>query len=192
MNNKIKIVLLVILLACVLGIALFAYSKLSDSYNKQTQTTKNISQEKETTSDNEYKQAFDVTIYNATGDKISLTSLFEGKPAIVNFWASWCGPCRSEMPEFQSVYESMGDEINFVMINLTDNFRETQKNAEKFISTNKYTFPVYFDKDMDASDKYAIYSIPTTLFINTDGKIVNTHSGILTKQQLVQKIDEIK
>ncbi|NCC86796.1 MAG: redoxin domain-containing protein [Clostridia bacterium] len=192
MKNKTKIVGLVILLISILGIALFAYNKLSDSYNKQPQTTKSISQEKETASDDEYEQAFDVTIYNATGDQISLTSLFEGKPTIVNFWASWCGPCKSEMPEFQSVYESMGDEVNFVMINLTDNFRETQKNAEKFIGDNEYTFPVYFDKDMDASDNYAIYSIPTTLFINADGKIVNTHSGTLTEQQLIQGIDEIK
>ena len=192
MNNKMKIVGLVILLASILGISLFAYSKLSASYDKHPQTTKNISQGRKAASDDEYEQAFDVTIYNATGDKVSLTSLLEGKPTVINFWASWCGPCKSEMPEFQSVYESMSGEINFVMINLTDNFRETQKNAEKFISANKYTFPVYFDNDMEASDKYAIYSIPTTLFINTDGKIVNTHSGILTKQQLVQKIDEIK
>jgi len=191
MNNKLKIVGLVILLATIMGLALWAYSKLSYGNYEQPATTKNILQDKETTSKDEYEQAFDVTIYNSAGEKVSLTSLFEGKPVVVNFWASWCGPCKSEMPEFQSVYDSIGNDVKFVMINLTDNFRETQKTAEKFIASEKYTFPVYFDKDMDASDKYGIYSIPTTFFINAEGKIINIHSGILTKKQLMQNIDKI-
>jgi thiol-disulfide isomerase/thioredoxin len=65
------------------------------------------------------------------GNKIQLTD-FIGKPIVLNFWASWCGPCRLEMPEFQAAFEDLGDEVTFMMVNLTDGDRETPDTCSIF------------------------------------------------------------
>lgn len=192
MNNKTKIIGLVVLLSVILGLAIWSYGKLSKNYNNATTTpSQNTNQSTNQNNQNPYEQLFDATIYDNQSQSVSLLELANGKPTVINFWASWCGPCKSEMPDFQSVYEEKGDEVNFVMINLTDGFRETIKTANKFISNGNFTFPVYYDMDMDASDKYAIFSIPTTFFVNAKGEIVGMRQGVIDKELLYENIDKI-
>lgn len=200
MNNKTKIIGLVVLLSVILGLAIWSYGRLSKNYNNQNTTNQNTTNQNTSQNTNQsantdgktpYEQLFDVTIYDKQNQSVSLLELANGKPTVINFWASWCGPCKSEMPDFQSVYEEKGDEINFVMINLTDGFRETIKTANKFISNGNFTFPVYYDMDMDASDKYAIFSIPTTFFVNAKGEIVGMRQGVIDKELLNENIDKI-
>lgn len=191
MNNKTKIIGLVILLSVILGLAIWAYGKLSNDYSNNKTTNPSTTQGANTEGKTPYEQLFDVTIYDSQNQKISLLELAQDKPTVINFWASWCGPCKSEMPDFQSAYDEKGSDVNFVMINLTDGFRETTKTANKFISSSNFTFPVYYDLDMDASDKYAVFSIPTTFFVNAKGEIVGMHQGILDKELLNENIDKI-
>ncbi|MEG0978756.1 MAG: TlpA disulfide reductase family protein, partial [Oscillospiraceae bacterium] len=132
----------------------------------------------------------DVTIYNSKGEEVSLASLL-GKPTVINFWASWCGPCKAELPDFQSVFDEKSKDVNFIMVNLTDGFRETQSRAEKLISSSGYTFPIFFDNDGNASDEYGVYSIPTTFFVNANGEIENIHTGLITKEQLIKEIEDM-
>ena len=106
----------------------------------------------------------------------------------MNFWASWCGPCQSEMPDFQAAYEEYGDEIEFVMINLTDGGRETKEVAQDFITENGYSFPVYYDISGEAGYAYQIASIPTTYFISKEGKIVASGQGALERKQIDEGI----
>ena len=92
----------------------------------------------------------DFTVMDASGKEVKLSD-FRGKPTVVNFWASWCGPCKSEMPDFDAVYQEMGDEIHFLMVNMTDGGQETLAGAQKFIADSGYTFPVYYDTQYSAA-----------------------------------------
>ena len=111
---------------------------------------------------------------------------------MLNFWASWCGPCRSEMPDFEEKYLELSGEVSFVMVNLTSGSRETLSAAKSFIADRGYTFPVYFDTEGDAALAYQVYSIPTTFFIDAEGNLVAQATGAIDAETLQAGIDLIK
>ena len=135
-------------------------------------------------------QAPDFLIYDSEGNEVTMSD-FEGKPVVMNFWASSCGPCRSEMEGFENQYQELGDNVEFVMVNLTDGGRETVDSAMDFINGEGYSFPVYFDKDMTASESYQAYSIPVTYFIDADGNIVYNSIGAMSEYALSEGIKMI-
>ena len=85
-----------------------------------------------------------ITVFDKDGKEVNLTD-FRGKPVVLNFWASWCGPCRSEMQDFNEVYNEMKDEVYFVMVDMVDGGRETMESVNKYLAENNFDFPVYFD-----------------------------------------------
>ena len=120
------------------------------------------------------------------------TQEFVGKPTIVNFWASWCGPCKMEMPDFDEKYKELGEEINFVMVNMTDGAQETAEKAKAFVEESGYSFPVYYDTDMDAAMTYGVSSIPSTFFIDAEGHAVAWAQGMIDAATLQKGIDMLK
>ena len=133
----------------------------------------------------------DFTVYDADGNEVRLSD-FVGKPVVLNFWASWCGPCQGEMPDFQQMYQQYGDEIQFMMVNLTDGSRETVSSASAFVKNKGYTFPVFYDTDLDAATVYGVYSIPITILIDAQGSYVAHAAGAVTADALQMGIDMIK
>lgn len=130
----------------------------------------------------------DFTVYDVAGNAYKFSD-FRGKPVILNFWASWCGPCVSEMPEFQRFYEKYGEDIHFVLVNLTDGQQETVETASGFIAEQGYTFPVYFDTDIDAARKYGVNAVPVSYFVDAEGYFVAWAQGALTEDMLQQGVD---
>ena len=132
----------------------------------------------------------DFTVMDASGKEVKLSD-FRGKPTVVNFWASWCGPCKSEMPDFDAVYQEMGDEIHFLMVNMTDGAQETLAGAQAFIADSGYTFPVYYDTQYSAAMAYGVSSLPTTYFFDAEGYGVAYAIGAIGKEDLLRGIGMI-
>lgn len=125
----------------------------------------------------------DFTVYDADGGEVHLSD-FAGQPVVLNFWATWCGPCKVELPGFQAVYDECGDEVAFLFINLTDGMRETVEGVGEFLAENGYTIPVYYDMAGDAAATYGAHSIPATALINADGEIVGAQIGMVDEDTL--------
>lgn len=132
----------------------------------------------------------DFTVYDADGNAYKLSD-FRGKPVVLNFWASWCGPCKMEMPDFNTTYGELGDELHFLMVNMTDGSQETFESASSFIADSGYTFPVYYDTSYEAAIAYSVYSLPTTYFIDQEGHAIAQATGAIDAETLQRGIDMI-
>ena len=161
------------------------------SGNETTDTTdKNSSSDASSSNENASSQAPDFTVYDRAGNTVHLSD-FLGKPVVLNFWASWCGPCKMEMPDFEEIYKEFGNDIHFVMVNLTDGDRETMDTATTFLDNSGYTFPVYYDKDIDAAYTYQVYGIPVTYFINAEGQLIAQGASALDTETIKKGIEMI-
>ena len=163
----------------------------NDSSSGENSTNKSEETNSSENTENQLTLAPDFTVYDLEGNEVNLSDFF-GKPIIVNFWASWCGPCKNEMPDFQKAYETYGNDILFMMVNMTDGSRETVDSAKSFIEKSGYTFPIYFDKDESALYAYYVYSIPATYFINSDGTLAAYVRGMINEEALLEAIGLMK
>ena len=213
MNNKKKTIILVVLFIVLMAGASVLYNNLSKNYqpdtlltennstnadsentvadeeNNNNDTTENTNQPENTSSESK-NLAPNFTIDYLEGNEVNLTDFF-GKPIIINFWASWCGPCKMEMPDFNEAYETYKDEIEFLMVNMTDGSRETIEVASSFIAESGYTFPVYYDTDYSAAITYSVSSLPTSYFLNAEGELVTYARGAIDGATLEKGINMI-
>ena len=132
----------------------------------------------------------DYTVYDLNGNPVKLSD-YRGKPVVLNFWSSRCGPCQMEMPDFQEAYEDLGEEIHFLMVNVTDGSWDTVDSASAFIAENNYTFPVFYDTDISAASAYGVSSLPTTYFIDAEGNGVAYGMGAMDMDTLMSGIEMI-
>ncbi len=130
----------------------------------------------------------DFTFYDLDGNTHKLSD-FRGKPVILNFWASWCGPCKMEMPDLDKAYQEYGEQIHFLLVDLTDGSQETVEKASAYVAEQGYTFPVYYDIDMEGAYAYGVTGIPVTYFIDSEGNFVASYSSAMSAGILQQGID---
>lgn len=190
-NNKVKLVAIIVVLVALIVGAIFLYNSLKDKVSTENMVSENYN-ENEVEEEHSKQVAPDFTFTDVNGNKVNLSD-FVGKPVVLNFWASWCGPCKMEMPHFEEKYQEYKDEINFIMLNLTDGDRETVEGAQKFIDKNGYNFPVYFDtENSQGAFAYSVYAVPTTFFIDKDGNLVVYAQSAIDSETLQKGIDMIK
>ena len=203
MNQKKRFLILLTVLLIVLAGAMIAYRTLSDrvtpgsalldGMTAQTtaDTVKTGIDAADSTPNDDSETVFpamDFTVYTVDGTPVSLSDYF-GRPILINFWATWCPPCKSEMPDFDRVYADYGDDVVFMMINMTDGSRDTVESAAAFVADNGYSFPVYYDCDLDAAYTYGVSSIPMTVLVGADGNIIGVQVGALNEAQLRSILD---
>ena len=190
-DKKNLIIISIVLVVLIIGAGVL-YNIFKDKIGQQQmpQTTAQSQSQNEDEEEGKPMPAPDFKVYDKDGNEVTLSSL-KGKPVVLNFWASWCGPCKIEMKDFQKAYSNYKDDIHFAMVNLTDGHRETVKTASKYIEDAGYTFPVYYDTDIDAANTYRVYSVPSTYFINSDGELVGYVNGLIQAETLQKGIDMI-
>lgn len=193
-NQKLILSVIAIGFAGFLSISYLVYNSLGLKYNQ-----KNIDSSKDTSqggavnnsTEQDKKMEKDFVVYDENLNKVKLSD-YKGKSVVVNFWASWCPPCKDEMPLFNEISSKYNqDELVVLMVNMTDGQRETIDIAKKFISDKKYKMKVLFDKDSNAAMNYNIESIPRTLFIDKEGNIIKDYLGKISKVELDNQIKSL-
>lgn len=108
------------------------------------------------------------------GDTFTLSEQ-AGNVVLINFWATWCGPCVEEMPALQDLYEEYGDSGNVRIVLV--NAGESSQTVHRFLSQNGYTMPCIYDTDNTVNDQYGVMGIPYTVIFNKDGTVAETFEG---------------
>lgn len=174
-----KLIVLIAALVLLLLGAYVSYDYLTDTIHPNIDA-----------SDTTPNPATDFTFSDAKGNSVKLSEYY-GKPIVLNFWASWCSPCKNEMPGFDELYAQYGDNVSFLMMNVTDGKRETEDSAKEYLTSNNYKFPVFFDTDQEGIKTYEVTGIPMTIVIDAKGNIKKIFRGEVSKDALEKVIESL-
>lgn len=190
MKGKRTLLVVLAALILILGGAYALYADLGDQVETEHLAAQETEQSSENSSGEEDQraEAVDFTVEDSGGGEARLSDYF-GKPLVLNFWASWCGPCKSEMPDFDAVYQELEGEVEFLMVNVTDGSRETLESAKAYVAEQGFTFPVFYDTQLEASIAYGVQGLPTTFFIDEEGYVVAWGNGMLDRATLEKGIE---
>lgn len=134
----------------------------------------------------EKSPAPDFQLQTLDGSSVKLSDL-RGHPVLINFWATWCGPCQLEMPLIEQYYKKYNPDL----IVLAVNNDEPESDVQAFVTNHKLTFPVLLDPGAKVEDLYHVRAFPTTFFVDKSGTIRYQHIGILNEGQLVQYLSQL-
>ena len=163
MNRRLKVILLIMLIP---GLAVTSCATGSASSGAQVGNL-----------------ALDFELQDLDGQTISLSGL-RGSPVMLNFWATWCPPCRAEMPYLQQIYDEWSAEG---LVMLAINLRESPSLVEGFMQSNGLSFPVLLDSTGSVGAKYNVSGIPTTFFIDRDGIIRQKRVGAYPSKEAIEE-----
>lgn len=144
-------------------------------YNKSSSTEKSL--------------APDFSLLSTEGKTVKLSD-YKGKVVIVDFWATWCGPCRYTIPDLVKLKDKYGDK-GFEILGLAVDQQNSQKMVEPFAKKNKINYPVLFANYQNTVDYGGVPAIPTAFIIDKEGKIINKHVGIVPFEKLEKEITEL-
>ncbi len=127
------------------------------------------------------------TLTTTDGQTVSLTD-FKGKPVLLNFWATWCPPCRAETPDLQATHREIGDKLTIIGVNMTS---QDGGDVTAFMREFGVTYPVVLDSNGDAARAYNILGLPTSVFIDRNGIISEVFTGAVNKAYVESKVPEL-
>ena len=133
------------------------------------------------------ESAFDFTLADLDGNEIRLSD-YQGRRVMLNFWATWCGPCRIEIPHMVALYDEIGEQ-DFAILAI--NLRENPQKVRDFAEQQNMRFPVLLDPKGSIGGSYFVRAIPTSIFVDEDGVIEAVHVGTLTEKALRQYVEHL-
>lgn len=131
-------------------------------------------------------KAPDFELKTLSGETVKLSSL-KGKKVMLNFWATWCPPCKAEMPDMEKFYKEPGKDVVILAVNI-----DPQLDVKGFVKQYGITFPILLDEKDEVNESYQILSIPTTYFINSNGVIQNKYTGAMSLDSMKQFTSKLK
>ncbi len=130
------------------------------------------------------------TLQQLDGSKVHLSD-FKGKTVMLNFWATWCPPCRAEMPEMEQFYKDMKDQdVEIIAVNLTES-ESSIENVKTFKAEQGLSFPILLDEKGTAGSRYEIVSVPTTYFLDENGVIHFKHVGPMSYETMKDYMEKM-
>ncbi len=187
-----KMIASIVLLIGLLSWAIYDHhSKKREESQLQKPSASEISKASAKTGLQKGSMAPDFTLTTLTGDRAKLSD-YRGKKVIVNFWATWCPPCKAEIPHIEEFYkENKDNNITVLAVNLTT--AEKNKNdVQKFVKDQGLTFPVLLDQKGDIGNLYQAFTIPTSFFIDANGVIQEKFVGPMSKETMQTLVSKIK
>ncbi len=124
-------------------------------------------------------RAPDFTLLDLEGNKVELSD-FRGKKVVLNFWATWCPPCRAEMPHMERIYEKNNEEVVILAVNLT-NTEKSHSGVQEFVEDFQLSFPIVMDTKGEISSQYHVFAYPTSLMIDANGVIHEIYRGAINE-----------
>lgn len=170
--------IIAVLIVGVLGWAIYDFAINTNQTADDTNATSGIEKG---------DMAPDFTLTNLEGETTKLSD-FRGKKILLNFWASWCGPCRAEMPDMQKYYEEYSDSVEIVAVNVRDTERNDQ-NVIDFVEEYGAAFPVLLDEGSVVSNIFSAHQLPTSYLIDSNGVIQNKVIGPLNYESMVREFN---
>ena len=178
MKKKTNIIAIALSLIVLIAVSSLLYKNFQDKYHPQNQITDPGNEE-------EKWLAPDFVVYDVNGKTVKLSDYF-GQPIIVGFWASWCPSCREQLPLIEKLYQENHQKVVFLMINATGSNGETQTSGYQYYNQQGFSFPLYFDLDLSASEAYNAWGLPCTFFIDSSGQPVAYALGAIDELTLNQ------
>jgi peroxiredoxin len=122
------------------------------------------------------------------GETLSLSD-FEGKPVLINFWATWCAPCRAEFPDFQETFINNSDSLVIIAVNNTA--ADQVDLVDDFVAEMGATFPIVLDESGDTIETYRVLGLPTSIFIDRNGIVNEVFTGPINRAYIEAKLSEL-
>jgi peroxiredoxin len=188
MINK-KILLFALILVLIGGG--FCFSNVYTSSNKNTNknSTPKLQNKNTNNSQSKEEKAPNFKLKDITGNQVSLSDYRGKKNVYLNFWATWCPPCKAEMPDIEKLYQQTK---NSNLVILAVNAGEPRDTVKSFMKKSKYNFKALVDSDGTVSDIYSVISIPRSIFIDKNGYIKASRIGAISKQEMDDYIKMLK
>ena len=128
---------------------------------------------------------YDATVYTPDGEEVKLSQIADGKPLVINFWATWCPYCVKEFPDYKTLISEFGDSVSFAFVDAPGSKGETVEKAQEWLAQNGYEdFPAYYDNDLEASVNFGARSLPTTVVVAANGEIQGASAGAIDLQRM--------
>lgn len=147
---------------------------------------------KTSTSSTELLSDHDATFYTDQNERKTLVEIANGKPLVINYWATWCPYCVQELPDFLDIYRDYQDKVSFAFVDSTDADDETVENVTQWLADNEFDeLPVYYDLDFEAQQSFDVFAYPTTVLVASDGTIVASSSGAIDPDAMRSALDSL-
>ena len=172
MNRQMKHILIALLLAlCLLGLS--GAESQAEAFGPQRRIL-----------------AADFAVYSEAGESLHLSDL-RGTPVVVNVFASWCPPCRSELPAFARMMDEYGEQVRFLMVDLSTAGGDTPDKVAALLQALELDFPVWYDDDGAVAYAYRVSAIPVTLFVTAEGELSYTQVGMILEEDLEERLEAL-